>query len=178
MVIVSLHSNRTLTKTEWHLPRPTGLFAAQVKVQEQWHTSLLNQRRHLWKLWAVGGIPPGLTQNPLWMSLEHKREGEGRLWHFKAVPVLLERFNIENDIFKGWIQKASGLALLSEWGMKLMRLFFSPSVKVYYQYFKGREQGRANGRCCSSYKESRDSSTCWDWPNPCDILLEAYIWWP
>lgn len=103
-----------------------------------------------------GGTPPGLAQNPLWMNLEHKGEGEGRLWHFKVVPVLLERFDIENDIFKGGIQKASGLALLSEWGVKLVRLFFSPSVKVYYWYFKGREQEKANGRSCSSDKESRD----------------------
>lgn len=72
--------------------------------------------------------------------------------------MIFERLSIENDTLKGWIQKASGLELLSESWMKLMRLFLSPSVKVYYWYFKGkgREKGRADKRCCSSHKESKE----------------------
>lgn len=62
--------------------------------------------------------------------------------HFGAAS---ERYRIENDTLKSWTQKASGLELLSKSGTKLMRLFLSPSVKVYYLYFKGSEQQRGWG---------------------------------
>lgn len=42
----------------------------------------------------------------------------------------LERYRIENDTLKSWTQKASGLEPLSKSGMKLMRLFLSPSVSL------------------------------------------------
>lgn len=61
---------------------------------------------------------------------------------FRAVS---ERYRIENDTLKSETQKASGLEPLSEPGTKLMRLFLSPSVKVYYLYFKGSEQQRGWG---------------------------------
>ena len=56
-----------------------------------------------------------------------------------------EKYGIGNDTLKSWTQKASGLQPLSKSGMKLMRLFLSPSVKVYYLYFKGSEQQRGWG---------------------------------
>lgn len=56
-----------------------------------------------------------------------------------------ERYRIGNDTLKSRTRKASGLELLSESGTKLMRLFLSPSVKVYYLYFKGSEQQQGWG---------------------------------
>lgn len=67
-----------------------------------------------------------------------------------------ERCRIENDTLKSGTQKASGLEPLSESGTKLMRLFLSPSVKVYYLYFKGSEQRRGRERHCSSPEQRQE----------------------
>lgn len=64
-----------------------------------------------------------------------------------------EKSRIENDTLKSWTQEASGLELLSKSGTKLMRLFLSPSVKVYYLYFKGSKQKRG----CSSQEQEQET---------------------
>lgn len=74
----------------------------------------------------------------------------GRVWEGAATlqsssRAASERCRIANDTLKSWTQKASGLEILSKSGTKLMRLFLSPSVEVYYLYFKGSEQQRGWG---------------------------------
>lgn len=69
----------------------------------------------------------------------------------RSPRAVFERYRIENDTLKSWTQKESGLETLSKPGTKLMRLFLSPSVKVYYLYFKGSKWQRAGDRSCSSY---------------------------
>lgn len=66
---------------------------------------------------------------------------------------MFERYRIENETLKSWTQKESGLEIFSKPGTKLMRLFLSPSVKVYYLYFKGSKRQRAGDGSCSSHEQ-------------------------
>lgn len=61
----------------------------------------------------------------------------------RSPRAVFERYRIENDTLKSWTQEESGLETLSKPGTKLMRLFLSPSVKVYSLYFKGSKRQRA-----------------------------------
>lgn len=81
--------------------------------------------------------------------------------HFKEAPGLCVRHRIENDTLESQTQKASGLEPLSKSGTKLMRLFLSPSVEVYYLYFKGSEQQRGWGRELCLTRTGAGNRRCW-----------------
>lgn len=178
--MVSLLSSRTLTRTNCDLPRSRSVGSPGISMGT-------NPNSHYWNKGEISGSFLGWGDTS-WPSPESFLDGSriqrgaqtvGRLWHFKAVSVLFERLCIGNDTLKGVIQKVSGLELLSESGTKLMRLFLSPSVKVYCWYFKSREQERAGERWCSSDRErtevaerDRASLPAEKEPHPWDIHLD------
>ena len=99
---------------------------------------------------ASGGVHrrlPGPAQDPPQTGLEHKEEPRewGTVTVQRSCRAEFQRHWIGNDTLQSLTQKARGLEPLSKSGTKLMRLFLSPSVKVYYLYFKGSEQQRGWG---------------------------------
>lgn len=72
-----------------------------------------------------------------------------------------ERCRIENDTLRSRTQKARGLEPLSRSGTKLMRLFLSPPVKVYYLYFKGSGQQRGWGEALFLPRTGVGNGRCW-----------------
>lgn len=94
------------------------------------------------------------------MTVRCRRVGGGAETLQRSCWAECEKYGIGNDTLKSWTEKASGLEPLSKSGMKLMRLFLSLSVKVYYLYFKGREQQRGWGEALILRRGAGDRTCC------------------